>query len=84
MLKLEIQISGTQEFEMITRLEDSFIDSVVEKYGRDVKKINLANNGEYSIQEQSPTALTRHHRFEMHQEDREVRYEPGKIESCWK
>lgn len=27
------------------RLEDDFIDSILEKYGKDISKLNLSNNG---------------------------------------
>ena len=31
---------------MISSLDDDFIESIIEKYGSDLQKINLSNNGE--------------------------------------
>lgn len=34
---------------MILSLEDDFVKSIVEKYGRNLQKINLSNNGLISL-----------------------------------
>ena len=34
---------------MITTLDNEFVESIIEKYGTNLKKINLSNNGEYMV-----------------------------------